>query len=788
MTLTETYKSIKLRSALGILRYSIYTAFFFLCLVFLFFQFVNLRSDFKLLAGLLGTGIAALTWLRSDRLIFGFVASIPLISGLQVHFSLSGKPIFELISAAIFVTWLARRLIFDRKPLSQISPVSGIVDAVAGIVIISLAATISRFPIDLLLDKLKSVSFYSLNGPLWCLGAAFLLLQGLFFYRILEMEIEETAIIKTAVRIFTIHALLVLSFSIYQWILNSPRLFYSNYGVYSPFDDAHSYGSYILFLFLFFLVFTFRQKAKRRLICTVLPIALLVLIVLSGSRATWVALGITGFGYFFLNYKRKFVFASIATIAALIIVISFLVQNNDLTQNPYLKRAGSLFYFKTLNEDTAVNRRSVLWHRAFNMISSFPLSGTGVGTFYRISTYFQNPEKNSLSEFHENTHNYYLQTAAELGIPATLLFLIIFYYTYRAAWMAQQANISQRIFIEGATLGLSGYLITLITGHALLIAKQQVLFWFVIAAITIPVYKSDTVKGQISQGRVAKFLLYGLMLLSIGAQIFQLFNSAPKPWNREYGFYDYENWQGEKMRWTWQRAIDSFVPDSNLIGFKLVAFPQNSNGPEGLTVRVSLDGKPWDEIHIYNGGVRPIYFYLPGAKNSRLEVGIEVNRTFNPRKMGMSSDNRNLGVAVSPFTSLKIMPLDGIGFYQPQTWEGDPWQGWPDDVPLIYRMSGKRATLNLSGKQLKDDRIYLKCTHPDIKIKPVAVSIEQGGKQIRKIVFDNTQAQLLELTPELLNETGYLTFAVDRTWNPRKMGISDDDHDLGVAVAILKKK
>ena len=43
-----------------------------------------------------------------------------------------------------------------------------------------------------------------------------------------------------------------------------------------------------------------------------------------------------------------------------------------------------------------------------------------------------------------------------------------------------------------------------------------------------------------------------------------------------------------------------------------------------------------------------------------------------------------------------------------------------------------------------------------------------------------------ELTHEQLRGKGYLTLVVDRTWNPRKMGISDDDRDLGVAVAILE--
>jgi hypothetical protein len=470
-----------------------------------------------------------------------------------------------------------------------------------------------------------------------------------------------------------------------------------------------------------------------------------------------------------------------------IICINLYPQIVLTSGNFYLKRLGSFVLIHKLVEDENVIARAAIWQRAININKEFPISGSGIGTFYRASPYFQDPNVEKFSGINYNTHNYYLQIGSELGIPAVFLFLVILYYTYNTAWKLRRTNSPHRDFVNCAILGLSGYLLTMISGHPLLIAKQQVLFWFIVAAIMILFCETKNTNESNKPRDYAKVLIYGLAVLSIGAQMFKLFNFEKKPWNHEYGYYDYENWQGEIMRWTWRRANDYIKANSNVLGFKLVAHPLNSSGPEGLNVKIFLDGKPWDEINFFDGGARSLYYYVPFAKNKNLEFRSEVSRTFIPQKMGLSGDNRELGVALSPITSLKIMPLDGIGFYPWQIWEGEPWNGWPDDTPLKFRWSGKRATLNLQGDYPNGLRIFLRCTHPDIQEKPVNVSIEQEGNQLYNIVITDDDTYMEELTPEQLSGKGYLTFVVDRTWNPRKMGISDDDRDLGVALAVLEK-
>ncbi|MDZ7696536.1 MAG: hypothetical protein U5R49_06300 [Deltaproteobacteria bacterium] len=54
------------------------------------------------------------------------------------------------------------------------------------------------------------------------------------------------------------------------------------------------------------------------------------------------------------------------------------------------------------------------------------------------------------------------------------------------------------------------------------------------------------------------------------------------------------------------------------------------------------------------------------VQRGKHEILIEVSRTWNPKRMGVSADVRDLGVAVSEPKFLKQLPREGVGFYH---WE-----------------------------------------------------------------------------------------------------------------------
>jgi len=212
------------------------------------------------------------------------------------------------------------------------------------------------------------------------------------------------------------------------------------------------------------------------------------------------------------------------------------------------------------------------------------------------------------------------------------------------------------------------------------------------------------------------------------------------------------------------------------------------------------------------------------------EILVEVSRTWNPRREMGSADNRYLGVIVTEPKFLKKLPKDGIGFYHWERLEGKErrfrWTGRRASVPMRMAQSAERgaeraerraqgATNGTNGHELgekgkvaiaeraegreqsgernadwgkrgdgRELTVFLWCSHPDIEEEGVGVKILGDGVLLRGIEFGDHGMKRVVLGEEELRGKEVLTFEVSRTWNPKRMGVSQDNRDLGVAVAI----
>jgi hypothetical protein len=111
---------------------------------------------------------------------------------------------------------------------------------------------------------------------------------------------------------------------------------------------------------------------------------------------------------------------------------------------------------------------------SFRMIAARPLSGVGIGQYYQTSSLFLSPQMAWIYGF-ENAHNYFLQVAAELGIPGIALFLI---WTGAAAFVIGRAlaRVADPRLL-GAAAGVLALLITCLTSHPLLVNEVAFSFW-----------------------------------------------------------------------------------------------------------------------------------------------------------------------------------------------------------------------------------------------------------------------------------------------------------------------
>lgn len=126
-------------------------------------------------------------------------------------------------------------------------------------------------------------------------------------------------------------------------------------------------------------------------------------------------------------------------------------------------------------KDSSAGKRILIWRGAMGMIKDQPLFGFGYGLFpYIIGQY--SPETPNT-----DAHNTYLILAAEMGVPAFLIFLsILFVLIKNARWLLLHAQDKYfKAFAIGALAGLFGLIMANMFGSRLNTEEVSSYFWII---------------------------------------------------------------------------------------------------------------------------------------------------------------------------------------------------------------------------------------------------------------------------------------------------------------------
>jgi len=476
------------RTILEFLRHAIFVGFYVLSIRIIFVTLTQTTPVVSMVVGVFVVAIAILAWWRAEWALDGFVIFIPVVSGFQVIGFMKGLPLLSVGFASIFLVWLPKRLAWEKKGIVPGSGIGNLVDVLSGIVLLSLMMLLMPYPLDFVFNRVWNYPFVGQLDPLYGIDGSYVVLQGLFFYRLMELEIREGRVWEWFLAIIYVQGLIIMGFSLFQWVYRVPGMVFGTYGISSPFDDFHSYASYVVLLFFIFLFLSFREGKVQKLINGLFAASFFVLLLWSGSNGTLMALLATGVAFLVNTLKKKY-FIVIAFFLAMgavsIIVFPSIITKSDY---PVIQRYSQLMDVRNIPKVESVSSRLLWWHRAVGIMKKFPVTGAGIGTFYRISPLYQNQEIKrwkGWSGWQENAHNYYFQLGAELGIPAILIFLGIIFFVYRAGLHVLRQSGESGSLVRGILFGLTAYLITMLTSHPLLLSNQQFLFWFMIATISI---------------------------------------------------------------------------------------------------------------------------------------------------------------------------------------------------------------------------------------------------------------------------------------------------------------
>jgi O-antigen ligase len=98
------------------------------------------------------------------------------------------------------------------------------------------------------------------------------------------------------------------------------------------------------------------------------------------------------------------------------------------------------------------------WKAGLRMIEAHPLVGVGLGNFKPLMASYMAPGVNL--KFASIAHNMFVEVAAELGLPALVTFLGIFWFTYRTLGKVRKSPSTNALIRETASAlqaGLVGF-------------------------------------------------------------------------------------------------------------------------------------------------------------------------------------------------------------------------------------------------------------------------------------------------------------------------------------------
>lgn len=383
----------------------------------------------------------------------------------------------EPLLAGVLVLFIAK-LIYERNFDYKISrhPISIVIYLMFTWMIITTVT--SEMPI-------VSIKFFV--SRLWFIIPSYFLCARLF---------KDPKNINRFVWLYILGLIIVVFYTIYNHALHGFDGDTAHW-VMSPFYNDHTaYGAALAIYIVLCVAYLFmpNMKSSRRLGVIIALCILIVAIILSFCRASWISL-IAALGVL-ICVLLKIKFKYIAVISVVLIGLFFTFQQqifDSLSKNDQDASgniAENIQSMTNITTDASNLERINRWNSAIRMFKERPLFGWGPGTYQFVYAPFQESRNKTIISTNSgdmgNAHSEYIGTLSEQGVPGALLvvtIVVVFMYcglmTYRRA-----KNRESKILVLAATLALFGYYIHGTLNNFLDTDKLAVPVWSCMAIIT----------------------------------------------------------------------------------------------------------------------------------------------------------------------------------------------------------------------------------------------------------------------------------------------------------------
>ncbi|MFN2634652.1 MAG: O-antigen ligase family protein [Thermoanaerobaculia bacterium] len=369
-------------------------------------------------------------------------------------------------------------------------------------------------------------------------------------------------------------------------------------------------------------------SARRPLAPLLLSILLASGLLLSGSRSGFaVAAGSLAL----LLFAPAFSGRARAAVAAALVVLTAGAAGIAMSAGKGSAGARMAQTFDpSLPLEYRVSARPVLWRAAGRLFLRHPIEGAGMGAFSWELPDLLAEEGRSLSS-RDNPGSGYAQALAETGALGFLVTAAAVLALAAQAWRRARDRAAEPM-IAAAGISVVVFLAALVAGSHWLAPDVSLLF-FLLAAVSAAPSGAEPGNAVRRVGLAAMVAYAAAALVAVGrtGSFVEAFRYAPR-----IGFHSLETGPGGPFRWT-RRRFAVFVPPGQTLRLGLANF-----GPSGQPVAFEARsaGRTLTGA-LPPGGATAIRITTAAAPAA---VRFSLDRSFVPKRMGLSSDRRSLGV------------------------------------------------------------------------------------------------------------------------------------------------
>jgi putative inorganic carbon (hco3(-)) transporter len=228
---------------------------------------------------------------------------------------------------------------------------------------------------------------------------------------------------------------------------------------------------------------------------TLSALFILAVIVLTQSRAAYIALAITAPALLFIALPRMGRWLLLALLTLALLGAGYVVYRAGPSQVAQRLGLSTLLTSDAATADTAdqgnalqsMEGRAEVWSRAIYGIEDFPFTGMGMNSFRRVvhllyPLFLVGPDSDVA-----HAHNEFLQAALDLGLPGLIAFAALYIVAFWMLWRTWRARGGTPIRTRAMALGLGGglfaHMIYGMVDAVALGAKPGLLLWMLLGLI-----------------------------------------------------------------------------------------------------------------------------------------------------------------------------------------------------------------------------------------------------------------------------------------------------------------